>query len=101
MLGMWLGASHWALVAGSQAMKLATGIHVVAWAFQFIGHGVFEGRKPALLDNLFQSLVLAPLFVWLHVLFHLGYRKQLQRDVQKQVDAQLKALRANESKKAK
>ena len=29
--------------------------HVVGWIAQFIGHGVFEGRKPALMDNLLQG----------------------------------------------
>ena len=29
--------------------------HVIGWIAQFIGHGVFEGRKPALMDNLLQG----------------------------------------------
>jgi len=33
-------------------MKYATAVHVFAWVMQFIGHGVFEKRAPALLDNL-------------------------------------------------
>jgi 2-hydroxy fatty acid dioxygenase len=36
------------------------------------GHAVFEGRKPALLDSFVQSLVVAPLFVFLELLFALG-----------------------------
>ena len=39
---------------------------------QFIGHGVFERRKPALLDNIFQAFYAAPFFVLLEVLFELG-----------------------------
>jgi 2-hydroxy fatty acid dioxygenase len=34
---------------------------------QFVGHGVFEGRQPALLDNLFQAFFMAPIFVLLEV----------------------------------
>ena len=99
MLGMWLGASHWYALQGSQAVTYAFGLHVVSWAFQFIGHGVFEGRKPALLDNLFQSLFLAPLFVWLHVLFVFGYRVPLQKELQKEVDQRIKTFK-EKSKKA-
>ena len=41
-----------------------------------------EGRKPALLDSFFQSLVLAPLFVWFELLFLLGYRRGLYHEIQ-------------------
>ncbi|KCV70018.1 hypothetical protein H696_03485 [Fonticula alba] len=58
---------------------VAFGVHVVSWIAQFWGHGKHEGRKPALLDNLFQSLVMAPLFVFLETLFLVGYRPQLHR----------------------
>jgi uncharacterized membrane protein YGL010W len=27
-------------------------LHIFAWIMQFIGHGVAEGRSPALLDNI-------------------------------------------------
>jgi uncharacterized membrane protein YGL010W len=36
------------------------------------GHLVFEKRRPAILESLFQSLVLAPLFVWMELLFACG-----------------------------
>jgi stalled ribosome alternative rescue factor ArfA len=41
---------------------VAVAVHVVSWIAQFVGHGKYEGRKPALLDNLVQALFLAPLF---------------------------------------
>ncbi|KAL1993286.1 hypothetical protein VTN49DRAFT_3235 [Thermomyces lanuginosus] len=63
----------------------ALGIHVVSWIAQFIGHGKFEKRAPALLDNLFQALFLAPLFVTLEYLFHVGYRPELRSRVEAQV----------------
>merc|ERR1712141_396104 len=51
--------------------------HILGWIAQFIGHGVFEGRKPALMDNLLQGelhkLFAAPMFVTLEVLFMLGF----------------------------
>lgn len=33
-------------------VKAALGVHIVSWIAQFYGHGVHEGRAPALLDNL-------------------------------------------------
>ena len=39
---------------GAAAWQPALAVHVVAWIAQFYGHGVHEGRSPALLDNLFQ-----------------------------------------------
>lgn len=76
----------------------AIAIHVVSWIAQFIGHGAFEGRAPALLDNLVQAVFLAPLFVWLELLFAFGYRPELQRRVEKKVQAEIakfKAAKAN------
>ncbi|WFD33342.1 RING-type E3 ubiquitin transferase [Malassezia cuniculi] len=58
---------------------VALGLHVFSWIAQFYGHGVHEGRAPALLDNLLGAVVLAPLFVFLEVLFHFGYAPELQR----------------------
>jgi uncharacterized membrane protein YGL010W len=39
------------------------GLQVAGWVAQFVGHGVFEGRAPALLDNLVQAFFMAPIFV--------------------------------------
>lgn len=51
------------------------------WALQLWGH-VYEGRKPALVDNLFQIFV-APIFLAAEVFFALGYKPQLHATVQK------------------
>ncbi|GAA5866575.1 hypothetical protein JCM3774_004018 [Rhodotorula dairenensis] len=65
-----------------EAMRVAGYAFVASWIAQFVGHGKFEGRAPALLDSLLQSLVLAVFFVWLEVLFFLGYRPQLFKRLQ-------------------
>jgi uncharacterized membrane protein YGL010W len=65
---------------------------LVGWTTQFAGHGVWEGRRPALVDNAFQVFI-APLFVMVEAFFYFGFRKELK----KEVDAKLK-LR-NDSKK--
>jgi uncharacterized membrane protein YGL010W len=51
------------------------------WALQLWGHA-FEGRKPALVDNLFQIFV-APIFLAAEVFFALGYKPGLHDAVQR------------------
>jgi uncharacterized membrane protein YGL010W len=51
------------------------------WVIQLIGH-VYEGRKPALVDNFFQIFV-APIFLAAEVFFALGYKPALHAAVQK------------------
>lgn len=69
--------------------KILVGLNVVCWCAQFIGHGFFERRAPALLDNLVQALVLAPFFVWMELLFMFGYRPELRRRVEKAVEKEV------------
>jgi uncharacterized membrane protein YGL010W len=71
-------------------MPLAVGLHVAGWLSQFYAHAVFEGRKPALVDNLFQSIHAAVFFVWLEVLFALGYKPALRKELQALVDERMK-----------
>ena len=51
------------------------------WVIQLIGHA-YEGRKPALADNLFQIFV-APVFLAAELFFALGYKPGLHAAVQK------------------
>jgi len=74
-----LSATAYASKPGS--LGVATAIHVLCWLAQFYGHGVYEGRAPALLDNLLGALVLAPLFVHYEVLFMLGLANQTKKDL--------------------
>ncbi len=55
-------------------------LFVGGWILQLVGH-VFEGRKPALTDNLFQIFV-APIFLAAEVFFALGYKPRLHANVQ-------------------
>jgi uncharacterized membrane protein YGL010W len=56
---------------------------VGGWIFQLVGH-IFEGRRPALADNLFQIFV-APIFLVAEVFFALG----LKREVREKLEARL------------
>lgn len=73
-------------VAGTGAVSgwIWFGIFFVGgWIFQLIGH-VFEGRKPALADNLFQIFI-APIFLVAELFFALG----MKRDVLRKIEAKL------------
>jgi len=65
----------------------------LAWIAQFVGHGVYEKRAPALFDNLVQAVFLAPFFVWFEVLFWCGYRPELKARVEEGVLKRLEAFR--------
>ena len=51
------------------------------WVIQLIGH-LWEGRKPALVDNFFQIFV-APIFLAAEAFFALGYKPALHAAVRK------------------
>ncbi|CCC66723.1 hypothetical protein NCAS_0A01650 [Naumovozyma castellii] len=65
--------NHWI----NTSLKLELALFLFGWIAQFIGHGVFERKKPAVFDNLVQSLVLAPYFILFELLFKLGFYKEL------------------------
>ena len=62
------------------AVKSFAVMFIVGWIIQFTGH-VFEGRKPALFDNLTQVFI-APAFLIAEVLFMLGLETGLKADVE-------------------
>ena len=78
---------------GGTANCWAIGIFISSWVAQFVGHGVFEKRAPALLDNLVQALVLAPFFVWMEILFYIGYRPELKSRVDSAVEKEVEKYR--------
>ncbi|KAL1918608.1 uncharacterized protein VTP21DRAFT_2630 [Calcarisporiella thermophila] len=84
LLAMDLYANRFASTYASPNL-IAGAIHVFCWAAQIFTHQFAEGRSPALLDNLAQALFLAPLFVFLEVLFAFGYRPQLQKRLRDKV----------------
>ncbi|RDA93099.1 hypothetical protein CP533_4124 [Ophiocordyceps camponoti-saundersi (nom. inval.)] len=94
-------ANHLRSEAPQTTFRAALILHVVCWIAQFVGHGKFEGRAPALLDNLIQAIFLAPMFVWLELLFKLGYRKELQSRVEKAVQLEIAKFRSSQSKNGK
>jgi hypothetical protein len=91
---LWVGsASALRHVDGRQrsygrAARYAGVIHIFCWYMQLHpGHGVFEGRKPALLDSVLQAFLDAPLFVWYEVAFACGYDPSLKQELDAAVQA--------------
>jgi len=76
---------------------IAVAVFTISWTLQFVGHGVYEGRAPALFDNLMQALVLAPFFVFMEVLFKFGYRPELHKRVNVAVEKEIAKVRAEKA----
>ncbi len=89
-LGLAMGAVFALMLWGAEPLSQAPlgtslawflALFVGGWALQLWGH-VYEGRKPALVDNLFQIFV-APIFLAAEVFFTLGYKPRLHEAVQR------------------
>ncbi|KAK3260239.1 hypothetical protein CYMTET_30790 [Cymbomonas tetramitiformis] len=111
-----VAASTWIFSIGSPCYLIATfmsqyvesawtwalALHVFSWYAQIHpGHIIIEKRKPALLDSLMQSLVLAPFFVWFEILFWAGYRPSLLAEVNKEISKRHKQMAAVAAAKSK
>src|SRR5688572_2581855 len=68
-------------------------LFVGGWILQLVGHG-FEGRRPALADNLFQIFV-APIFLAAEAFFAFGYKPQLRSRIEER--AQLSRAQSADS----
>jgi len=55
---------------------------VGGWIIQLIGHSVFEGRRPALTDNILQIFV-APIFLVLEALYRAGSHHDLRDEIER------------------
>lgn len=99
ILGATAYANHLTSTYGATANYWALGSHISSWLAQFVGHGKFEGRAPALLDNLFQAFFLAPLFVWLEILFALGYRPELKQRLDQAVAGEISQFKKSKEEK--
>ncbi|GBG63155.1 hypothetical protein CBR_g36924 [Chara braunii] len=94
LIGCWLGANGFVSALGRNlAWKVALAIQIIGWASQFFGHFAFEGRRPALFDNLVQALLTAPYFVLLEVMQKFfgyepnpGFHQRMQLKIKQNID---------------
>lgn len=63
------------------AWAISIALHIIAWIFQFAGHGIWEKRKPALFDSLIQAFLMAPFFIFMELLFRCGYKQEFQEEI--------------------
>ncbi|XP_022768629.1 uncharacterized endoplasmic reticulum membrane protein C16E8.02-like isoform X1 [Durio zibethinus] len=102
-LACWVGASFLAANLGySLAWKVVLVAQLLCWTGQFVGHGVFEKRAPALLDNLVQAFVMAPFFVLLEFLqafFRYEPYPGFHARVKAKIKAEIKEWQAKKQKK--
>mmetsp|Transcript_4745 Transcript_4745/g.7145 ORF Transcript_4745/g.7145 Transcript_4745/m.7145 type:complete len:188 (-) Transcript_4745:3971-4534(-) len=75
-LGSYLAGNYLYEATGTEHLQYVLIIQAVGWGSQFVGHGVFENRRPALMDNILLTLA-APQFVIIECMFWLGYRPEL------------------------
>jgi uncharacterized membrane protein YGL010W len=94
-----LWAADWlALQAGATAWVAFAVLFVGGWIVQLVGHA-FEGRKPALVDNLLQIFI-APVFLVAEVAFAIGLRRDLFAAVEQRWPAYAKRVPSAETRAA-
>ena len=50
-------------------------IHIFSWIMQILSHKYIEKNSPALISGFWDSLTIAPFFVWMEIWWFLGYKK--------------------------
>lgn len=76
-----LAVAEWLAGLGHQVGGIAAAVLFVAgWIIQLVGHA-YEGRKPALVDNLLQIFI-APIFLAAEILFAVGLKRDLHAAVE-------------------
>lgn len=69
--------AEWVAGYGSTTAWIVFAIFFIGgWIFQLVGH-VWEGRRPALADNLFQAFI-GPMFIMAEALMALGLKQDLK-----------------------
>jgi len=89
---LWAG-DRIAALGAAQGWSWFAVLFIGGWILQLVGH-VYEGRRPALADNLFQIFV-APIFLCAEIFFALGYKPDLQSSVQQRAQAVRPSLTKN------
>ena len=91
-----LGLADWvARWPFTESLAVFAGAFVAGWVVQLVGHA-FEGRRPALVDNLLQ-IFNAPLFLTAEVLFLFGLRQDLRGGMAAPVAAPGQGLQPTDS----
>lgn len=84
-----------------RALEVSVVVHLVSWAGQFLGHLVFERRPPAFLNDALQAFLLAPLFVFMELLFLVGYRPALYRRTRERIRTNIHTQKLSKEHRSK
>jgi uncharacterized membrane protein YGL010W len=80
ILPMLIVAEWIARTCGSATVWILFAVFFIGgWAFQLVGHA-WEGRRPALADNLFQAFI-GPMFIMAEVLMAFGLKRDLKASI--------------------
>lgn len=80
LLALSLWAGQWAAAQTTSVwLSWGIGLFVAGWAIQFVGH-IFEGRKPAFVDDL-MGLIIGPLFLVAEAAFGAGLRGEVHQQI--------------------
>lgn len=83
-IGLAVAAGRWfAGLSAAAWLAWGTGLFVVGWVFQFVGH-YYEGRKPAFVDDIV-GLLIGPLFVAAEIGFAFGWRHDVKSAIEARV----------------
>lgn len=84
---LWFGSMISYAGPTSTALSIFITLFIVGWIFQLIGH-LFEGRRPAFMDNLSQLLI-APLYLTAELCFMAGRMQPLEAALHDDKDASI------------
>lgn len=80
----------------TQNLVLTAIVNVVSWAAQVLSHRFFEERSPAFTEDPLQAIHAAVFFVWLEVLYSVGYRQKTHRDLEARVRERISEMDCDE-----
>jgi uncharacterized membrane protein YGL010W len=99
IMGMFAASAHAVKEMYPKVYVYAVPIHIAAWLAQFYGHFIHEKRSPALVDNLSQAFLTAPIFVFLDLLYSFGYNRKFQKEIEDEVKKVQAGWKKKEGKK--
>jgi len=88
---VYLYEHNWQWFNGNH-LQYMVALHVLSWIVQFIGHGIYEKRKPALLENIL-NIFAAPFFFVFEVLYRFGYKRAEVKEWNKVIASEVDAYR--------
>ncbi|KAA0171158.1 hypothetical protein FNF28_00925 [Cafeteria roenbergensis] len=95
-----IGSDAWHANYPETLPAYAWALHIGCWIAQFYGHGVHEQRRPALLENLFASVFMAPIFVVIEGLCAAGFMPEFHAKLTAVVEPEVRHFHAQRKAKS-